>query len=263
MGWEPSGSFGALGKSAPTANAAGRRRWVGTTGDAGRNDAMKRSAVRPLSVEAVEFSPAPAPEQNVRSGRKTMSSGTGRISLTVVVESPLPTAEVHMSAPVDEEEKLIAKAIEQHVVSNTDPGKAPAILSIPLGDTLVSKQTMHSAQKIVLDGIPMEEVVCLEPLMASVADTPLDSRPMAGNKDRNSSDYVVTKKDQTSRPTEGVTSPVPSRHSVMQLHLDSQPSKYQLQPDRSRYLIPDDIPRRQEWSLLAIRQCQTFWWISM
>ena len=31
----------------------------------------------------------------------------------------------------------------------------------------------------------------------------------------------------------------------MQLHLDSQPSNYQLQPDRSRYPISDDIPRRQ------------------
>ena len=98
---------------------------------------------------------------------------------------------------------------------------------------------MHSAQKIVLDGMHMEEV------MASVPDAPLHSRPMAGNTDRNSSDYGVPKKDQTSRPTEGVTSPAPSRYSVMQLHLDSQPSKYQLQPDRSRYAIPDDIPRRQ------------------
>ena len=93
-----------------------------------------------------------------------------------------------MAAPVDEEEKLIAQASGQHVVGNTDPGEAPAILSAPLGDTLVSKPKMHSAQKIVLDGIPMEEVVCLEPLMASVPDAPLDSRPMAGNTVRNSSE---------------------------------------------------------------------------
>ena len=65
---------------------------------------------------------------------------------------------------------------------------------------------------------------------------------MAGNTDRNSSDYVVAKKDQTSRPTEGVTSPTPSRHSVIQLHLDSELSKYQLQPDRSRYPMPDYTP---------------------
>ena len=116
---------------------------------------------------------------------------------------------------VDKEEKLIAQASWQHVVCNTDLGKAPAILSAPLGDTLVSKPKMYSAQKIDLDGIPMEEVVCLELLMVSVPDAPLDSRPMAGNTDRNPSDYVVPKEDQTSRPTEGVTSPAPSRHSVM------------------------------------------------
>ena len=44
---------------------------------------------------------------------------------------------------------------------------------------------------------------------------------------------------------EGVTSPAPSRNLVMQLHLDSQPSNYQSQPDQSRYPIPDDIPHRQ------------------
>ena len=100
-----------------------------------------------------------------------------------------------MSAPVDEEEKLIAQASGQRVVGNTDPGETPAILSAPLGDTLVSKPKIHSAQKIVLDGIPIEEIVCLEPVMASVPDAPLDSRPMAGNTVRNSSDYAVPKKD--------------------------------------------------------------------
>ena len=62
-----------------------------------------------------------------------------------------------MSAPVDEEEKLIAQASGQRVVGNTDPGETPAILSAPLGDTLVGKPKIHSAQKIVLDGIPIEE----------------------------------------------------------------------------------------------------------
>ena len=42
-------------------------------------------------------------------------------------------------------------------------------------------------------------------------------------------EYVVPKEDQTSRPTVGVTSPAQSMNSVMQLHLDSQSSKYQLQ----------------------------------
>ena len=44
---------------------------------------------------------------------------------------------------------------------------------------------------------------------------------------------------------EGVTSPALLRRSVTQLHLDSQPSGYQSMPDRPRYPISDDIPRRQ------------------
>ena len=44
---------------------------------------------------------------------------------------------------------------------------------------------------------------------------------------------------------EGVTSPAPSRRSVTQLHLDSQPSGYKSMPDRPRYPISDDIPHRQ------------------
>ena len=72
-----------------------------------------------------------------------MSSGTGGISPTGVVEPPLLTAggggggeggtftavaEVHRSPSMDDEEKLLAQASGQHVVENTDPGKAPAIL---------------------------------------------------------------------------------------------------------------------------------------
>ena len=53
---------------------------------------MKTSAIRPLSVEAVEFSPAPATREDRRSGRKIMSSGTGRSSLTEVAELPVSKA---------------------------------------------------------------------------------------------------------------------------------------------------------------------------
>ena len=62
---------------------------------------------------------------------------------------------------------------------------------------------------------------------------------------RKASYLAVPQKDKTSQPMKGVTSPAPSRHSAMQLHLDSQPSSYQSQPDRSRYPISDDIPHRQ------------------
>ena len=104
---------------------------------------------------------------------------------------------------------------------------------------------MYSAQKIDMDGIPMEEVVVLEPLAFSVPDVSLDNRPMAGNMDWNPSEYVVPKENQTRRPMEGVTSPARLRHSVMQLHLDSQPSRNKLKPDQSGDPVPDDTPRRQ------------------
>ena len=218
---------------------------------------MKTSAARPLSVEAVEFSPAPATEQHRRSGWKTMSSGTGGSSPTEVVELPLSkagggggvkftaVAEVHRPPSTNDEGNILAQPSGQQVVGNTDPGKAPVMLSAPRGDTLFSKPKMHSAQMKVLDGMPMEEAECLEPLLTSVPDAPLDSKPMAGNMIRNSSVLVVPQKEQTGRPMEGVTSPAPSRRSVTQLHLDSQPSGYQSMPDRPRYPISDDIPNRQ------------------
>ena len=92
----------------------------------------------------------------------------------------------------------------------------------------------------------MEEVECLEPLLISVPDAPLDSKPMAGNRMRNSSDVAISQKDTTGRPMEGVTSPTPSRRSVTLLHLDSQPSGYKSMPDWPRDPISDDVPQRQE-----------------
>ena len=56
----------------------------------GVRDVKGRSAVRPLSVQAVEFSPTLVPERNETSGRKTMSS---RVAPAVVADLPLPTAE--------------------------------------------------------------------------------------------------------------------------------------------------------------------------
>ena len=58
----------------------------------GGEDVMKITAVRPLSVEAVEFYPAPVSGEDRRPGRKTMSSGTGGSSPTKVVELPLSKA---------------------------------------------------------------------------------------------------------------------------------------------------------------------------
>ena len=69
---------------------------------------------------------------------------------------------------------------------------------------------------------------------------------MAGNMDWNPPEYAVSEKDQTSRHTEGVTSPAPSGHSVMQtVNLDSQHSRNKLKPDQSGYPVSDDTTRRK------------------
>ena len=146
-------------------------------------------------------------------------------------------AEVHRPPSTNDGGMFLAQASGQQVIGNTDPGKAPVILSAPRGDTLANKPKMLSAQMEVLDGIPMEEAECLEPLLISVPDTPLDSKAIAGNMMGSSSDRAVPQKDQTGRPMEGVTS--------TQLHLDSQPRGYQSMPNRKKYPWSDDIPNRQ------------------
>ena len=72
----------------PAGNGGSTRRMTSARG----NDTGKRSAARPISAEAVEFSPAPAQARNKQAGRKTKSSRTGGISPTAVVEPSLPTA---------------------------------------------------------------------------------------------------------------------------------------------------------------------------
>ena len=98
------------------------------------NDVKGRSAVRPLSIEAVEFSPALVPEENLIFGWKTMSSVADGVVPAVVADPPVPTAagvtfsavaEIHVSTSASEEDSFVAQASEQHIVCNTDPGKFP------------------------------------------------------------------------------------------------------------------------------------------
>ena len=102
----------------------------------------------------------------------------------------------------------------------------------------------HSAQKIDLDGTPMEGIVVLEPLTLSVPDVSLDSRPMAGNMDWNPSEHAVPEEEQTSRPMEGVTDPKPLGHSVTLVHLDSRPGRRELKPEWPEHPVADDTPSR-------------------
>ena len=108
----------------------------------GVRDVKGRSAVQPLSVEAVEFSSTLDPEMNVMSGWKTMSSGADRVAPAVVADVPVLTAagatfsavaEVHASASVIDDDILVVQASEQRTVCSTDPGKVPETLSIPVG----------------------------------------------------------------------------------------------------------------------------------
>ena len=202
------------GRMAPLGRNKGVPRWgmrpAGVSGPAqqvapvGVRNVKGRSAVRPLSVEAVEFSPTLDPEWNVMSGQKTVSSGACGVAPAVVGDVPVPTeagvtfsavAEVHTSASVIEDDILVVQASEQHTVCNTDPGRVPKTLSVPAGDTLVAEPWKHSAQKIDLDGTPMEEIVVLEPLAFSVPDLSLDSRPMAGKMDRKPLEHAVPEED--------------------------------------------------------------------
>ena len=137
--------------------------------------------------------------------------------------------EVHVSVSASDDDSLVAQASEQCIVCITDPGKVPETSSVPAGDTLITKPMKHAAQKIDMDGTPMEEVS-------------LDSRPMAGNVDGNPSEHAVPEEDQTSRPMEGVTGLEPLGHSVMKVHLDSRPGRNELKPERSEHPVPDDTP---------------------
>ena len=56
------------------------------------SDVKVSSAVRPLSAEAVEFSPALVPEKEMKSGRKTKSSGASGVAPAVVADPPVSTA---------------------------------------------------------------------------------------------------------------------------------------------------------------------------
>ena len=161
------------------------------------SDVKISSAVQPLSAEAVELSPALVLKKKVESGRKTKSSGAGGVAPAVVADLPAPTAavvtfslvaEVQVSASVTEDDSSVAQTSEQHIVCGRDSGKVPETSS-------VTKPMKHSAQKIDLDGTPMEGIVVLEPLTLSVPDVSLDSRPMAGNMNWNPLEHMVPAED--------------------------------------------------------------------
>ena len=110
-----------------------------------------QSDIRPLSVEAVEFSPALEPQMVVIAGRQTVSSDA--VAPVVIADVPAPTpagvrflavAEVHASASDVDDDILVVQASEQPIVCSIDPGRAPRVGSVPTTGTFVSESLEHS-----------------------------------------------------------------------------------------------------------------------
>ena len=85
-------------------------------------DVRENPAVRPLSAEAVEFSPTLGPRTRVMAGHVDMSSRTGIVTPEVVAEISVPAvagvrfsavAEVHASSDEVEEDTSVVQASEQ------------------------------------------------------------------------------------------------------------------------------------------------------
>ena len=79
-------------------------------------DLKGNSAIRPLSAEAVEFSPTPGPRTDVMAGLENVSSRAGIVAPAVVADFPVLTGvgvrysgvvEVHASASYVDEDTLV------------------------------------------------------------------------------------------------------------------------------------------------------------
>ena len=158
----------------------------------GVRNVKRKSTVRPLSAEAVEFSPTVGHKIDVITGQETVSSGADEVAPAVVTDVPVLTGagvrfsavvEVHASAVELDDDVLVVQASEQRAVCSTDPGRAPRVGIVPTAGAFGSKPLEHLVQRVDLDGRPMEEVVVLQPLEHSVLDVSLDGGPMAGKLD--------------------------------------------------------------------------------
>ena len=188
-------------------------------------DVRGNSAVRPLSAEAVEFSPTLGPRTGVTAGLVNMSSRAGIVAPAVVADFPVPAgagvrfsavAEVHASASEVNEDTFVAQASEQRSERHIDPRNVPRVVNVPMAGTSVSEPLEHSALKIDLDGRPMEGVLVLEPLEHSVLDVSLDGGPMEGESDLE-----------------------PLEHSVLDVNLDSRLQQDELDSGPLEHSVPD------------------------
>ena len=194
-------------------------------------DVKGNSAIRPLSAEAVEFSPTPGPRTDVMAGRESRAGG---VAPAVVADFPGPTgagvrfsavAEVHASASEVDGDTLVVQASERHTERNIDPGKAPRVVSVPTAG-----------------GGGGGGVLVLELLEHSVLDIPLDGGPTEGDLDLESLEHLISKEDQTGRPMEGDFVLEPLEHSVLDVNLDSRPRQDELDSGPLEHPVPDPAP---------------------
>ena len=103
----------------PLGRSVGVSQWgmrpAGAVGPS-RQDMRENSAVRPLSAEAVEFSPTLGPQTRVTATLVNVSSGVGIVAPAVVADFPVPAvagvrfsavAEVHASDIGVDEDTLV------------------------------------------------------------------------------------------------------------------------------------------------------------
>ena len=114
----------------------------------GVRNVKRKSAVRPLSAEVVEFSPTIGHKIDVITGQETVSSSGGGVAPVVVANVPVlmgagvrfsAVAEVHASAVELDDDVLVVQASEQRAVCSTDPGRAPRVGSVPTAGAFGSK----------------------------------------------------------------------------------------------------------------------------
>ena len=214
-------------------------------------DVRRKSAIMPLSAEAVELSPTMGPKIDVITGQETVSSGAGGVAPVVVADVPVLTgagvrfsavAEVHASAVELDDDILVVQASEQRAVCSTDPGRAPMVGCAPTAGAFGSEPLKHLVQRVDLDGRPTEGVVVLEPLEHSVLDVSLDSGPMAGKLDLEPLEHSVSEEDQTSGSMEGEFGPELLEHPVLDMYLDSQPRNDMWDSGPLEHSVPGRAP---------------------
>ena len=151
---------------------------------------MRENAfVRPLSVEAPEFSPALDPWARETSASVARPNAAGTMALVDFAGLSVPVvpgmqflavAEVHSSAVDLVDNTLVVRANGQQSDGSGDPRRPPGMVDRPMTNISALEPLEHSVLEEDLNGKPTEGLSVPEPLEHSVPDGDLDGRPMEG-----------------------------------------------------------------------------------